>query len=79
MFSESRYLRLINETNVRYWGAGHPPLLVVGRLNGEARSIEQNGLFLGKFSEAVYSIEIPLQQGDRYLLFNRWPARIHKS
>jgi len=55
---------------VRYGGAGHPPLLLVGRLNGEARSIEQNGLFLGMFPEAVYSsIEIPLQHGDRYVLF----------
>ncbi len=55
---------------VRYAGAGHPPLLVGSRSTGEARSIEQNGLLLGMFPEAVYSsIEIPLQQGDRYLLF----------
>jgi hypothetical protein len=55
---------------VRYAGAGHPPLLVGSRSTGEARSIEQNGLLLGLSLEAVYSsIEIPLQQGDRYLLF----------
>jgi phosphoserine phosphatase RsbU/P len=55
---------------VRYAGAGHPPLLLSNRSNGEARSIEQNGLFLGMFPEAVYSsIEIPLQHGDLYVLY----------
>jgi sigma-B regulation protein RsbU (phosphoserine phosphatase) len=55
---------------VRYAGAGHPPILFSNRSNGEVRSIEQNGFFLGMFPEAVYSsIEIPLQQGDRYVLY----------
>src|SRR6266849_4711793 len=55
---------------VRYAGAGHPPLLLASRSNGETRSIEQNGLFLGMFPDAVYSsIEIPLQQDDRYVLY----------
>jgi phosphoserine phosphatase RsbU/P len=55
---------------VRYAGAGHPPLLLSNRSNGEVRSIEQNGLFLGMFPEAVYSsIEIPLQHGDLYMLY----------
>jgi phosphoserine phosphatase RsbU/P len=55
---------------VRYAGAGHPPLLLGNRSNSEVRSIEQNGYFLGMFPEAVYSsIEIPLQQGDRYVLY----------
>ncbi len=40
----------------------------------EARAIEQNGLLLGMFAEAVYSsIEIPLQQGDVYVFPFRWP------
>ena len=64
---------------VRYAGAGHPPLLLASRSNGETRSIEQNGagryeeaekVFLGMFSDAVYSsIEIPLQQDDRFVLY----------
>ncbi len=55
---------------VRYAGAGHPPLLLNSRANGEARAIEQNGFFLGMFPEAVYeSIEIPLREGDRYVLY----------
>jgi phosphoserine phosphatase RsbU/P len=63
---------------VRYAGAGHPPLLLSSRSNGDARSIEQNGLFLGVFPEAAYSsLEIPLRSGDRYVLHGR-PARIRK-
>ena len=55
---------------IRYAGAGHPPILFKNRSNGEARSIEQNGLFLGMFPEADYSsIEMRLQPGDRYLLY----------
>ena len=55
---------------VRYAGAGHPPLLFNNRSNGDARSVEKNGLFLGMFPEAEYSaIEMPLQNGDRYVLY----------
>jgi serine phosphatase RsbU (regulator of sigma subunit) len=55
---------------LRYSGAGHPPVLFVNRSNGASRAIEENGLFLGMFPEAEYaSIEIPLQSGDRYLLY----------
>ena len=55
---------------VRYRGAGHPPLLLSSRSNDDARSIEQNGLFLGMFPEAAYSsLEIPLRPGDRYVLY----------
>jgi len=55
---------------IRYAGAGHPPLLFINRANGEARSIEKNGLFLGMFPEADYSsMEMPLHSGDRYVLY----------
>jgi sigma-B regulation protein RsbU (phosphoserine phosphatase) len=55
---------------VRYAGAGHPPLLFSNCSNGAARSIEQNGLFLGMFPEAGYSsVEMKLQSGDRYVLY----------
>ena len=55
---------------LRYAGAGHPPLLCSNRSNGAARTIEQNGLFLGMFPEAAYeSMELPLQLGDRYVLY----------
>jgi len=55
---------------IRYAGAGHPPLLFSNRSSGVARPIEQNGLFLGMFPEAAYSsIEMPLQPGNRYVLY----------
>jgi sigma-B regulation protein RsbU (phosphoserine phosphatase) len=55
---------------IRYAGAGHPPVLFKNRSNGEARSVEQNGLFLGMFPEAEYSsIEMRLHPGDRYVLY----------
>lgn len=70
-FVTAAYLYADLEAKIlRYAGAGHPPLLLGSHSNGGARFIEQNGLLLGMFPEAVYSsIEIPLQQGDRYVLF----------
>jgi sigma-B regulation protein RsbU (phosphoserine phosphatase) len=60
----------LNRHVLRYAGAGHPPLLRSNRSNGAASSIEQNGLFLGMFPEATYeSVELPLQLGDRYVLY----------
>jgi len=55
---------------IRYAGAGHPPILYSSHASGAACSIEQNGFFLGMFPGAEYStIELPLQAGDRYLLY----------
>ena len=52
-----------------YAGAGHPPLLLWGGHEG-VRSVEENGLFLGKFSFASYtSVELPIKAGDRILLY----------
>jgi hypothetical protein len=55
---------------IRYAGAGHPPVLFSNHSLGDARGIEQNGLFLGMFPEAAYSyLEMPLHPGDRYVLY----------
>ncbi len=55
---------------LRYAGAGHPPLLFCDGSNGQARPIEQNGLILGMFPDAVYtSVELPLHSGDRLALY----------
>jgi serine phosphatase RsbU (regulator of sigma subunit) len=60
---------------LRYAGAGHPPLLFAPRTTSlgrvsQSREIEANGLLLGLFPDATYSsIEIPLDAGDRVLLF----------
>ncbi len=52
-----------------YAGAGHPPLLLWGGRE-DVRSVEENGLFLGKFSFASYtSVELPIKAGDRILLY----------
>jgi len=60
---------------LRYAGAGHPPVLLAPRSNAhgresEGREVEANGLMLGLFPEATYSsVEIPLDAGDRVLLY----------
>lgn len=53
-----------------YSGAGHPPLLSWNAASAGVRDIVENGLFLGKFPWATYSsLELPLSDGDRYLLY----------
>jgi serine phosphatase RsbU (regulator of sigma subunit) len=60
---------------LRYAGAGHPPLLLAPRTTAqgrgsESREVEANGLMLGLFPEAAYSsVEIPLDSGDRLLVY----------
>jgi len=59
----------MQKRTLTYAGAGHPPLLLSGGPEG-VRSIEENGLFLGKFSFATYtSVVVPLKAGDRVLLY----------
>lgn len=53
-----------------YAGAGHPPMLLWRTSSGGVRELEENGLFLGMFPWATYSsLEIPLGDGDRCLLY----------
>ena len=62
------FIDMENRT-LTYAGAGHPPLLLWGGPEG-LRSVEENGLFLGKFSFATYSsVVLPLKAGDRLLLY----------
>ncbi len=70
-FVTAAYLYVDLDTQVlRYAGAGHPPLLFTNHSNAAARTIEQNGLFLGMFPEAEYaSMEMPLHSGDRFVLY----------
>ncbi len=52
-----------------YAGAGHPPLMLWGGSEG-VRDVVENGLFLGKFPQAIYSsVELPLRAGDWGLLY----------
>jgi phosphoserine phosphatase RsbU/P len=58
----------IQNRTLAYAGAGHPPLLLWGPEG--VRSVEENGLFLGKFSFATYtSTKLPLAPGDHILLY----------
>ena len=55
---------------LRYAGAGHPPLLVWRCATKSVESIEENGLFLGPFPQAKYSaVSSPFEPGDRCLLY----------
>jgi phosphoserine phosphatase RsbU/P len=55
---------------LHYSGAAHPPLMLVSCSAGNAREIEENGLMLGMFPEAVYSsVEIRVGPGERCLLY----------
>jgi serine phosphatase RsbU (regulator of sigma subunit) len=65
----------LDKFQLRYAGAGHPPLLMLPRNHAkapasESREVEANGLMLGLFPEATYfSVEIPLDSGARILLY----------
>jgi serine phosphatase RsbU (regulator of sigma subunit) len=59
----------MEKQTMTYAGAGHPPLLLREGLSEGVRSVEENGLLLGKFPFATYSsVELPLRAGDRALL-----------
>ena len=55
---------------LRYAGAGHPPLLLWIAAKGRVETLEENGMFLGPFSWAHYAERIvPFEPGDRCLLY----------
>jgi serine phosphatase RsbU (regulator of sigma subunit) len=60
----------LEKQTLTYAGAGHPPLLLWDRTGG-LRSVEENGLFLGRFPFATYtSIELPLTPDGWFLLYS---------
>jgi phosphoserine phosphatase RsbU/P len=55
---------------MNYAGAGHPPLLLWSKSSGSTRKVEENGLLLGQFPDETYTaVEIPLEIGDRSILY----------
>ena len=55
---------------LRYSAAAHPPLMLLSGAAGNVLEIEENGLMLGMFPDAVYSsVEICVGPGDRCLLY----------
>lgn len=58
----------LEKSLLHYSAAAHPPLLLASGAAGTVREIEENGLMLGVFPEAVYSsVEIRVAHGDRCL------------
>ena len=53
-----------------YGGAGHPPVLLWRSKGKKVETLEENGLFLGPFPQALYSSRrAPFEPGDRCLLY----------
>jgi serine phosphatase RsbU (regulator of sigma subunit) len=60
----------LEKSLLHYSAAGHPPLMLASHTTGKVVEIEENGLMLGMFPEAVYSsVEIRVGPGDRCLLY----------
>jgi phosphoserine phosphatase RsbU/P len=60
----------LEKRTLTYAGAGHPPLLLCRKSATCVQEVCENGLFLGKFEFATYaSVELPLEPGDRILLY----------
>jgi phosphoserine phosphatase RsbU/P len=56
--------------SISYAGAGHPPLLLWRTSTGNASEVLQNGLLLGLFPDATYSVvELQVERGDRAVLY----------
>jgi sigma-B regulation protein RsbU (phosphoserine phosphatase) len=60
----------LEKSLLHYSAAGHPPLMLASGGTGNVREIEENGLMLGMYPEAIYSsVEIGVGPGDRCLLY----------
>ena len=70
-FVTAAYVFVDMETNsLSYAGAGHPPMLLWRTSTGSASEVLQNGLLLGLFPEATYSvIKVEVEPGDKALLY----------
>jgi phosphoserine phosphatase RsbU/P len=70
-FVTAAYLFVDMEKNsMSYSAAGHPPLLLWHRSTGSASEVTENGLILGHFPKATYSVlRMPVEKGDRVVLY----------
>lgn len=60
----------MEKQSMSYAAAGHPPLLLWRMSTGNAVEILENGLPLGLFPEAAYSVgEVPVEPGDKAILY----------
>jgi sigma-B regulation protein RsbU (phosphoserine phosphatase) len=70
-FVTAAYVFVDMEKNIlRYAGAGHPPLLLWRTSSQSASEVLENGMLLGLFPEASYSVvEVPLEPRDKAILY----------
>jgi serine phosphatase RsbU (regulator of sigma subunit) len=70
-FVTAAYLFVDMEKNsISYAGAGHPPMLLWRTSTGSASEVLQNGLLLGLFPEATYSVvKVAVEPGDKAVLY----------
>src|ERR1700686_1609387 len=60
----------MDKNSISYAGAGHPPLLLWRKSAGCASEVLENGLLLGLFPNATYSVaEAPVEPGDKAVLY----------
>jgi phosphoserine phosphatase RsbU/P len=60
----------MEKQSMSYSAAGHPPLLLWRMSTGNALEMLENGLPLGLFPEATYSVgEVPVEPGDKAILY----------
>jgi serine phosphatase RsbU (regulator of sigma subunit) len=60
----------MEKNSIGYAGAGHPPLLLWRTSRGNSSEVLQNGLILGLFPEATYSVvEVLVEPGDKIVLY----------
>ena len=63
------YLDLPSRT-MRYASAGHPPLLLWRKSDGQVRAFRESGVVMGPFPDGAYAnMEFALETGDRLLLY----------
>lgn len=70
-FVTAAYIFVDLEKNLmRYAGAGHPPVMQFRAGTGKAGQFLENGMVLGILDDSAYSaLEIPLEPGDRQVLY----------
>jgi sigma-B regulation protein RsbU (phosphoserine phosphatase) len=70
-FATAAYLFVdMEKRSMSYAAAGHPPLLLWRKSTGNASEMLENGLPLGLFPEATYSVgEVPVEPGDKAILY----------
>ena len=60
----------MEKNSIKYAGAGHPPLLLWRQSSAAASEVLENGLLLGFFKDAPYSVvEVCVQPGDKAVLY----------